>query len=72
MFTIILSENYSDNIDGVKLFEYCNSISKDIKIAYHSNRLELYVDNQKDAVEKILKLVDHLDMLQKSWESINF
>lgn len=64
-FTIILSENYSDNIDGVKLFEYCNEISKDIGIAYKKNRLELYVENQKGAVDKILKLVDNLDKLQK-------
>ena len=64
-FTIILSESYSDNIDGVKLFEYCNEISKDIKIAYRKRKLELYVENQKGAVDKILKLVDNLDKLLK-------
>ena len=65
-FTIVLSKDYSDDIDGVKLFEYCNELSKDIKIAYHNNKLELYVENQKDAVNKILKLVDNLDMLKKN------
>ena len=62
-FTIILSKEYSDNIDGVKLFEYCNAISRDIKIAYKNSKIELYVSNQNDNIAKILKLVDNLDKL---------
>lgn len=65
IFTITLSKEYSDNIDGVKLFEYCNSVSKDIEIAYKQNKLMLYVEAQKDAIDKILKLVDNLESLQK-------
>ena len=64
-FTIVLSKEFSDNIDGVKLFETCNEISRDIKIAYKNNQLELYVTNQKDAVEKILKLVDRLEEVKR-------
>ncbi|MDO4499800.1 MAG: transcription-repair coupling factor [Erysipelotrichaceae bacterium] len=65
VFTIVLTKSYSDNIDGAKLFEYCNTLSRDIKIAYKNMRLELYVTNQKDAVNKILKLVDNLSELEK-------
>ncbi len=65
-FTIVLSKEYSNNIDGVKLFEYCNELSKDIKIAYKNSKLELFVNNQKDAISKILKLVDNLDKLVKN------
>ena len=64
-FTITLSKEYSDNIDGVKLFEYCNNLSRDIEIAYKQNKLQLYVEAQKDAIDKILKLVDNLESLQK-------
>ena len=64
-FTIVLSKEFSDNIDGVKLFEACNEISRDIKIAYKNNQLELYVTNQKDAVDKILKLVDKLEEVKR-------
>ena len=65
-FTVILSKEYSDMIDGVKLFEYCNEVSRDIKIAYRNSKLELYVDNQQGAVVKIIKLVDNLDKLLKN------
>lgn len=64
-FTIILSKDFSDSIDGVKLFEMCNNISRDIKIAYKNSQIELSVTNQKDAVEKILKLVDNLEEIKR-------
>ncbi len=64
-FTIVLSKEYSDNIDGVKLFEYCNALSRDIRISYKNSKLELYVSNQRENIEKILKLVDNLDKLIK-------
>ena len=64
-FTITLTKEYSDNIDGVKLFEYCNKLSKDIEISYKQNKLQLFVESQKDAIDKILKLVDNLDSLEK-------
>ena len=64
-FTIILSKNYSDNIDVVKLFEYCGNLSKDMKIAYKNYRLEISLDNQKENISKMLKLVDNLDKLEK-------
>ena len=65
MFTIVLSKEYSDNIDGSKLFEYCNELSKDIKIAYKNYKLEISLDNQKENISKMLKLVDNLDKLEK-------
>ena len=64
-FKIILSKEYSDSIDGVKLFEYCNSNSRDIEISYKQNKLHLFVEAQQDAIDKILKLVDNLDNLKK-------
>ena len=64
-FTIVLSKEYSDNIDGAKLFGYCNDLSKDIKIAYRNYKLEISLDNQKENVAKMLKLVDDLDRLEK-------
>ena len=64
-FTIILSKDFSDSVDGVKLFEMCNNISRDIKIAYKNSQIELSVTNQKDAVEKILKLVDNLEEIKR-------
>lgn len=65
VFTIVLSEDYSNNIDGVKLFEFCNNLSRDIKIGYHKNKLELNIENQRSGVDKIMQLVDNLDKLKK-------
>ena len=64
-FTIILTSKYSNRIDGLKLFEFCNGISRDIKIAYHQRSLELSIDNHRENIVKILKLVDNLDKLEK-------
>lgn len=65
IFKVVLSKEYSDNIDGIKLFEKCNEISKDIKITYKENKLELFIDNQLDGIDKMLKLIDNLDTLIK-------
>lgn len=65
-FTIVLSKDYSDNIDGVKLFEYCNSLSKDMDITYRNSKLAISIDNQKENIALMIKLVDNLDKLQKN------
>ena len=64
-FEIVLTKEYSDNIDGVKLFEYCTDLSKDIKISYKYGKLMLSVPSLKEAIDKILQLVDNLDKLEK-------
>ena len=64
-FTILLTKDYSDNINGVALFEYCNELSKDIKITYKNSKLAISINNQKENIAKILQLVDNLDKLEK-------
>ena len=64
-FTIVLSKQYSDNIDGVKLFEYCNGLSKDIDITYKNSKLAISIPNQKENISIMIKLVDNLDRLEK-------
>ncbi len=64
-FMIVLSKKYSDNIDGVKLFEYCNSLSKDLNITYRNSKLAISIPNQKENISLMIRLVDHLDQLEK-------
>ncbi|MBQ1483594.1 MAG: transcription-repair coupling factor [Erysipelotrichaceae bacterium] len=64
-FTIILSKDYSDRIDGLKLFEYVNTVSRDMEISYKNSKLAVTLDNQKENIAKMLKLVDNLDKLEK-------
>lgn len=65
IFTVTLTKKYSDNIDGVKLFEYCNNLSRDIQISYKQNKLHLFVEAQEEGIDKLLKLVDNLESLRK-------
>ena len=65
-FTVTLSKDYSDRIDGIKLFEYVNSLSRDMDITYRNSRLAISLDNQKENIAKMLKLVDNLDKLEKN------
>ncbi len=64
-FTMTLSKEYSDRIDGVRLFEFVNSLSRDMEITYRNSRLTILLDNQKENIAKMLQLVDHLDKLEK-------
>ena len=65
IFTITLSKDYSDNIDGARLFEFCNNLSKDLKITYKNSKLTISIDNQKENINRMLILVDNLDKLTK-------
>ncbi|MDO4198283.1 MAG: transcription-repair coupling factor [Erysipelotrichaceae bacterium] len=64
-FIIRLSKDYSDHMDGLKLFEFCNNLSKDMNITYKNQKLEISIENQKENIGKMLKLVDHLDELTR-------
>ena len=65
-FTIILSKDYSDKIDGLKLFGYCNDLSRDIMIRYRNSRLEISLDNRPESIRIMMELIDHLDGLEKN------
>lgn len=64
-FKVTLTKKRSDQIDGMKLFELCNNISRDINIKYTKSKLELTIKNRKDDIQKIIKLVDSLDKVNK-------
>ena len=64
-FTVVLSKEYSDNIDGLKLFAYCNEVSRDINITYKQSKLAISIANQRDSIKKIIKIIDNLDKLEK-------
>ena len=63
MIVAILTKTFSDTVDGMKLFEYCANLSKDIKIRYIKNKLEFSIQNRREGIKKILILLDHLDEL---------
>ena len=65
IFIVTLTKEYSDNIDGLRLFEYCNNLSKDIVINYKRNKLEFSISNQNDYSSILLELIEHLEELEK-------
>ena len=64
-FTVVLTKQYSDKIDGLKLFAYCNEVSRDIKISYKYSKLAISIVNQRDSIKKIIQIIDNLDKLEK-------
>ena len=66
LFSITLAKEYSDSMDGVKLFEFCNKLSRDIVINYKNNKLIISIENQRENINLMLKLVDNLDKLKKN------
>ena len=61
----ILTKEFSDTIDGMKLFEYCAKLSKDLKIRYVKEKVEFSIQNRKEQIKKIITLLDNLDELVK-------
>ena len=64
-FKVVLTPKRSDMIDGMKLFELCSKISRDISIRYTKSKLEFNVKNQKDNIQKVIQLLDSLDKVNK-------
>ncbi len=58
MFTdITLSAEYSDTVDGVKLFEMCSKITKDINMRYTNKCIIIRIPKRKDDLEIAIKAV---------------
>ena len=51
--------------DGMKLFEYCAELSKDLRIRYTKAKIEFSFQNRKEEMKKVTKLLDHLDEVLK-------
>ena len=58
---VTLNKTFSSHIDGVKLFEYCAKLTRDLKIRYIKERIEFSIQNQKEQIKKLIQLLDHLD-----------
>lgn len=54
---IELTKNFSDQVDGVKLFEMLNEISKTLQIAYKNQKIMIQVPRSKNELDLILRVV---------------
>ncbi len=55
-----ISEEYSNYVNGRKLFEYCNELSKDFIIGYKNKRLIFDIINQSDNLNKLIKVIEYI------------
>ena len=57
--TITFTKEYSHNIDGVKLFEYCNNLSKVINLTFNNQKIAVSVPLSKKNYEYLIEIVNN-------------
>lgn len=55
--TIIFTKKWSDNVDGIKLFEIANEISKDLKISYKDSQIHVSIVKDNKCLEIMLQFI---------------
>ncbi len=55
---IIFSKEFSQTLDGLKLFEMFSSISKDIKVLYRNERIITQVPKGNDALSMSINVIN--------------
>ncbi len=54
---IILSKEYSSNLDGVKLFDLVNNISRDIRLKFLNQKIIIFVPNNIDWLKAAIEVL---------------
>ena len=62
---VCLTKDFSSRVDGLKLFEYCQNLSRDLKIRYINAKIEMSIPNRKEQRKKVLEILDHLEEMVK-------
>lgn len=60
---IVLSEQYSNQVDGVKLFEIVSNISQDISLKYRQRKIYLSYPKRKNYLNLIIKTIQEISKL---------
>lgn len=55
---IIFNQIFSSNVDGLKLFQICNSISKDITLKYIHNEIYVILPKIKDPLPLAIEVIE--------------
>lgn len=64
--TLVFTEEFSQNIDGVKLFEIINEISVEIQLKYTQNKIRLEFENTPERLQEILKVLAEMNTFTRS------
>lgn len=58
---LVFTEAFSQNIDGIKLFEIINDLSRDIQLKYTQGRIRLEFENTPERIQEILKVLSEME-----------
>ncbi len=65
---LILSAEYSQNIDGVSFFENIMSLSSDIKLRYNKNRITMIFPKKKNWLSTVIKAMEIVEKAERKQE----
>lgn len=60
VITITMNEEWSSAIDGMRLFQAMNNISKTIKLSYKNKRIQIQFDRRKNYLDMLNKVISVL------------
>lgn len=55
---LTFTEKYSNQLDGVKLFEITSTISREIVVRYTANKMKFKVPKKKEWLERIIEIIE--------------
>ncbi|MFV0480227.1 MAG: transcription-repair coupling factor [Anaerorhabdus sp.] len=65
-YELIFSEEFSNQLDGIKLFEMINQLSKEITLKYQQGEIKLTVPKRKDALEMMIEIIKRKEEVIRS------
>ncbi len=60
---VILTQQFSDNVDGVKLFETISKISQEVGLSYKQKKITLTFQKRKNYLDLIVKTIQAIDKM---------
>ena len=62
---LYFTPQYSDSLDGVKLFEIMTSLSRDIIMRYTNGKIRIRIPKNKDWLKKIIEVIERSKEAQR-------
>lgn len=60
-YELVLTKEYSDQVDGVKLFEIMNSINNLINLKYTQSKITIIVPKSSEAIEQMVAILSKIN-----------
>ncbi len=64
-YELVFSKDFSDQVDGVKLFEMMNRLSKEITLKYQQEKIQIRIPKRNHSLKMIIELIKRSDEVRK-------